>query len=44
LSRPICGPRPDATDLQARNLAPQIIQALIDGLRKAGLYIPKAGT
>lgn len=31
-------------DLQARNVAPEIIQALVDGLRKAGLNIPKAGT
>ncbi|WP_342237676.1 tetratricopeptide repeat protein [Inquilinus sp. OTU3971] len=31
-------------DLQARNVAPEIIRALVEGLRKAGLAIPKAGT
>ncbi|HEY9344486.1 MAG TPA: hypothetical protein VIQ53_04190 [Inquilinus sp.] len=31
-------------DLQARNVAPEIIQALVGGLRKAGLDVPKAGT
>jgi len=31
-------------DLQARNVAPDIIRALVDGLLKAGLDIPKAGT
>jgi TolB-like protein/Tfp pilus assembly protein PilF len=31
-------------DLQARNVAPEIIRALVDGLRKAGLGIPRAGT
>ena len=31
-------------DLQARNVAPEIIRALVEGLRKAGLDIPKAGT
>lgn len=31
-------------DLQARNVAPDIIRALVTGLRKAGLNIPKAGT
>ncbi|WP_034853389.1 hypothetical protein, partial [Inquilinus limosus] len=31
-------------DLQARNVAPDIIRALVDGLRKAGLNIPKTGT
>ncbi|WP_186002748.1 hypothetical protein, partial [Mycobacterium sp. KBS0706] len=31
-------------DLQSRNVAPEIVRALVDGLRKAGLDIPKAGT
>ncbi|MGK9236788.1 hypothetical protein KXS07_33525 [Inquilinus limosus] len=31
------------TDLQARNVAPEIIRAVIDGLRKAGLDVPQAG-
>ncbi|WP_186002827.1 tetratricopeptide repeat protein, partial [Mycobacterium sp. KBS0706] len=31
-------------DLQARNVAPEIIRALVEGLRKAGLGVPKAGT
>ncbi len=31
------------TDLQARNVAPEIIRAVIDGLRKAGLNVPQAG-
>jgi adenylate cyclase len=31
------------TDLQARNVAPEIIRAVVDGLRKAGLSVPQAG-
>ncbi|WP_342237895.1 tetratricopeptide repeat protein [Inquilinus sp. OTU3971] len=31
------------TDLQARNVAPEIIRAIVDGLRKAGLNVPPAG-
>ncbi|TSD83748.1 hypothetical protein FFK22_036160 [Mycobacterium sp. KBS0706] len=31
------------TDLQARNVAPEIIRAVVEGLRKAGLAVPQAG-
>lgn len=31
------------SDLQARNVAPEIIRAVVDGLRKAGLDVPRAG-
>ena len=31
------------TDLQARNVAPDIIRAVLDGLRKAGLDVPPTG-
>jgi TolB-like protein/Tfp pilus assembly protein PilF len=30
-------------DLQDRNVAPEIIRAVVDGLRKAGLAVPQAG-
>ena len=30
-------------DLQARNVAPEIIRAIVDGLRKAGLNVPPLG-
>ncbi|MGL4966810.1 MAG: tetratricopeptide repeat protein [Inquilinus sp.] len=30
-------------DLQARNVAPDIVRAIVDGLRKAGLDVPQAG-
>jgi adenylate cyclase len=31
------------SDLQDRNVAPEIIRAIVDGLRKAGLSVPNAG-
>jgi len=31
------------TDLQARNVAPEIIREVVDGLRKAGLAVPPTG-
>jgi TolB-like protein/tetratricopeptide (TPR) repeat protein len=31
------------TDLQDRNVSPEIIRAVVDGLRKAGLSVPNAG-
>jgi adenylate cyclase len=31
------------TDLQDRNMSPEIVRAVVDGLRKAGLSVPNAG-